>query len=118
MGKYLDIARAFEARRAEGRVSPQRQETPSPACSWEDAFLEKHVSPDALQAFPDWQGLLIKSAVLDMSVWVVRNRQDGASLARETGQPALLLDDVLRQKGRTAEEARAAVLPVLIMAEQ
>jgi hypothetical protein len=73
---------------------------------------------DALAVFPDWQGLLIKSKVLDMSVWVVRSHVDGLALARETGHPAVLLDDVLRQKGRTAEEAKAALLPVLISPEQ
>lgn len=47
-------------------------------------------------------------------MWVVRDRRDGEDIARETGQPALLLDDVLRQQGKTATEARAALLPLLI----
>ena len=81
----------------------------------EQAFLSRHVPPVALEAYPDWQGLLIKSSVLGMSVWVVRTRQDGEALARETSHPALLLDEVLKQRGRTQEEARAALLPVLIM---
>lgn len=68
----------------------------------------------ALEVFPDWRGLLIKSRVLDMAVWVVRNGADGEALARETGQPALLLDDVLRQKGKTPAESRAELLPLLI----
>jgi hypothetical protein len=70
--------------------------------------------PAALQVFPDWSALLVKSTVLGMSVWVVRDRRDGEDIARETGQPALLLDDVLRQQGKTATEARAALLPLLI----
>src|SRR5262245_56249523 len=62
-------------------------------------FVARHVPHSALTAFPDWQGLLIKSSVLEMSMWIVRSRKDGEELARETGQPALLLDDVLGQKG-------------------
>ncbi len=73
---------------------------------------------DALLVFPDWQGLLIKSSVLEMSVWVVRNHIDGIALAKDTGHPALVLDDVLRLKGKTAEEARAALLPELITVMQ
>src|SRR5687768_12708693 len=38
----------------------------------------------ATAVFPEWQGLLIPSARLNMSVWVVRNRQDGEALAKET----------------------------------
>jgi hypothetical protein len=51
-----------------------------------------------------------------MSVWVVRCPIDGIALAKETGFPALILDDVLKLKGRTADEARAALLPTLITA--
>jgi len=117
MGKYLDIAKKFEAERMAKRQnapSAQRQEAPS-TCSPEDAFLERHVSRPAREAFPDWEGLLIKSAVLDLSVWVVRDRQEGEELAKETGHPALRLDDVLSQRGRTPAEARESLLPLLIM---
>jgi hypothetical protein len=41
----------------------------------------------------------------------------GLALARETGHPAVLLDDILKQKGTTAEEVRASILPVLITIE-
>lgn len=68
----------------------------------------------ALEVFPDWQGILVKSTVLGMSVWVVRDPLHGIALAKETGHPALLLGDVLKQKGQTAEEARATLLPLLI----
>jgi hypothetical protein len=68
----------------------------------------------ALAVFPDWQGLLVKSSVLGLSVWVVRSHLDGIALAKETGHAALLLDDVLAQKGRSREEARTALLPILI----
>ena len=81
----------------------------------QDAFLTKHVPSPVLEVFPTWQGLLIKSSVLEMSMWVVRSRKDGEELARETGQPALLLDDVLAQKGRSREEVRTALLPLLIL---
>lgn len=105
MGKYLDIARKFDARKSQ-TLSVYRE------------LAEATPEAATLTAFPDWQGLLIKSKVLGMSVWVVRNHIDGIAVAKETGQPALLLDDVLRLKGRTAEEARAALLPVLITLEQ
>lgn len=72
----------------------------------------------ALDVFPDWQGISVKSAVLGMSVWVVRDPLHGIALAKETGYPALLLDDILRQKGQTTEEARAALLPLLITVPQ
>jgi hypothetical protein len=116
MGKYLDICRKFEAERKgkQPHASPaQQQETASPATSPENAFLEKHVPPHALKVFPDWEGLLIKSKVLDLSVWVVRSREEGEELARETGHPALRLDDILSQKGKTPAEARAHLLPLL-----
>ena len=107
MGKYLDIAREFEARRA--------REQGAQAFSRGGDFLTTRVPQPALAAFPDWQGLLIKSAVLDLSVWVVRSREEGEELAHETGHPALLLDDVLSQKGKTPAEARESLLPLMIM---
>ncbi len=104
MGKYLDLARKFEA---------QRQ----PPTLYQE-LTAATPKADALAVFPDWQGLLVKSAVLGMNVWVVRSPLDGIALAKETGHPALLLDDVLRLKGHTTEEARAALLPILITLEQ
>ena len=68
-------------------------------------LVEATPSTDTLAVFPERQGLLIKSTVLDMSVWVVRTPLDGIALAKETGHSAILLDDVLRQRGKTAEEA-------------
>lgn len=117
MGQYLDIAKRVEARlRVEGCGSSREPAAVSPTLTTDaEKFLARHITPAARAVFPDWEGLLIKSAVLDMSVWVVRNRREGEELARETGHPALLLDDVLVQKGRTPEESRAALLPVLIM---
>ncbi len=106
MGKYLDIANALEAKRARGRATP--------ALSEGGDFLTRHVSQPAREVFSDWQGLLIRSVVLGMDVWVVRTRQEGEELAKETGHPALLLDDVLAQKGRSRADARALLLPVLI----
>ena len=118
MGKYLDIARKFEARmQAEGRLPSQRPAPSPPAdCAQQgEVFLERHLPPAAQATFPDWEGLLIKSAVLDLSVWVVRSRQEGEELARETGHPALLLDAVLSQKGKTPAAARESLLPLLIV---
>lgn len=117
MGQYLDIAKRVEARlRVEGRGSLQEPASASPTPTTDaEKFPARHIPPAARAVFPDWEGLLIKSAVLDMCVWVVRNRREGEELARETGHPALLLDGMLRQKGTTPAEARAALLPELIM---
>ena len=102
---------------------PSSPQTASPTAEMPSSTIYQELcqatpKADALMVFPDWQGLLVKSSVLDMSVWVVRNHVDGIALAKETGHPALLLDDVIRHKGRTAEEARAALLPELITVSQ
>ena len=75
------------------------------------AFLEQYISPAVLAVFPEWQGLLIKSSVRGEAVWVVRNHQNGQKLAQETGQPVILLDEVLAEKGQTLGEAREASFP-------
>ena len=80
----------------------------------ESRFLSHYMPSSVQEVFSDWQGLLINSTTLAMSVWVVRSREDGEQLAKETGDPAILLDDVLSQQGRSHGEARAALLPVLI----
>jgi hypothetical protein len=80
----------------------------------ESRFFSHYMPSSVQEVFPDWQGLLINSAMLAMSVWVVRTREDGQQLAQETGHPALLLDEMLSQQGKSAEDARAALLPVLI----
>ena len=84
----------------------------------EDGFLRRHVPEAALETFGDWRGLLVKSLVLDMSVWLVRCRPDGEALAHETGQPALILDDVLAQRGLTPQQARTELLPLLITGQE
>ena len=105
-GPLPDALRSeLKRRKAEVLSSLNNQET---------AFLGQHVPSPALDVFPDWYGLLVKSSVLGMSVWLVRCRPDGEALAQETGQPALVLDDVLVQRGHTQEEARAELLPLLI----
>ena len=127
MGKYLDMAKAWKAQQA-NRTEPTRTVMPAPFSS--DAREKESARPlyseleDAtpsstfLEVFPDWQALLVKSSVLGMSVWVVRDHLHGLALAKETGHPALLLDDVIRLKGQSQEDARAALLPVLITLEQ
>jgi hypothetical protein len=77
-------------------------------------FMEHYLTRPVREVFHDFQGFLVKSVVLDLSVWVVRSQHDGEQLASETGHPALLLDEILSQKGKTQEEARAALLPCLI----
>jgi hypothetical protein len=79
------------------------------------AFLEQHLSPAVLEVFPDWQGFLLKCQVLGMAVWIVRTRQDGQRLHETTGQPALLLDDVLAQQGQCLAEIWEALQPGLIV---
>lgn len=82
-----------------GKPDSPRQSVPSATPQPQTIYRELTAATpkaDALAVFPDWQGLLVKSAVLGMSVWVVRSPLDGIALAKETGHPALLLDDVLR----------------------
>lgn len=120
--KVRDLYAARPAERPLSSPSPLSQPAPSSwSCPQPTIYQElagATPSADTLAAFPDWQGLLVKSSVLGMSVWVVRNHLDGIALAKETGLPAVLLDDILRQKGKTEEEARASILPVLITIEQ
>lgn len=76
------------------------------ACLSEEAraFLEQHVTPAVLEVFPEWQGFLLRCQTLDVSVWIVRTPSDGQWLHQATGLPALLLKDVLAQKGRCLAE--------------
>jgi hypothetical protein len=79
------------------------------------AFLEQHLSPAVLEVFPDWQGFFLECQVLGMAVWIVRTRQDGRRLHEATGQPALLLDDVLTHQGQCLAEMWEALQPGLIV---
>ena len=74
------------------------------------AFLAQYVSPAVLEVFPEWQGILIESPALGEAVWVVRDHQNGQRLAQETGQPSILLDEILAQEGQTTEEIQEALL--------
>jgi hypothetical protein len=78
-------------------------------------FLEQHLSSAVLEVFPDWQGFLLECQVLGMSVWIVRTRQDGRRLYEATGQPAVLLDDVLAHPGQCLAEIWEALQPGLIV---
>ena len=82
------------------------------------AFLAQYVSPAVLEVFPDWQGVLIEFPALEGVVWVVHDLQYGQQLARETGKPAILLDALLAQQGRTFEETREALAPLLIISTE
>lgn len=84
----------------------------------QQSSLIPDLPPGAAEAFPDWQGILVKSAVLGFSVWVVRDRGEGEDLARETGHPAVLLDDVLCCVGKSADEVVSTLFPVLILPQQ
>jgi hypothetical protein len=79
------------------------------------AFLAQYVSPAVLEVFPEWQGILIEFPALEGAVWVVHDPQDGRQLASETGTPAILLDALLAQQGRTHEETRETLTPLLIV---
>jgi hypothetical protein len=81
------------------------------------AFLEQYVPRAVLEVFPEWHGVLVTVGAAARPVWIVRDRQDGRRLAEETGQPALLLDDVLAQGGQGDEEAWQALVPLLIPPE-
>jgi hypothetical protein len=76
--------------------------------------LAPYVSPAVLEVFPEWQGILLEFPALEGAVWVVHHRQDGQQLARETGKPAILLEALLAQQGRTLEETREALAPLLV----
>jgi len=70
----------------------------------------------ATEVFPDWRGLLIRSTRLGMSVWIVRDLNDGQALVKETGHAALLLDDILAQVKKNPTEVKKALLPIMICA--
>ena len=78
------------------------------------AFFEQHLPSAALEVFPDWQGILLACDELAVSLWIVRTRHDGQQLHAATGQPALLLTDLLAQKGQDFAEAWKALQPCLI----
>jgi hypothetical protein len=80
------------------------------------AFVEQYIPAAVSEVFPDWQGFLIKSSDPKASVWIVRTREDGERLHRLTGNPGLLLTDVLAQRGRSLSEARKALLKQIIRA--
>jgi hypothetical protein len=82
------------------------------------AFLERHLSPAVLEVFPDWQGFCLECRVLGMAVWIVRTRPDGRRLHEATGQPAVLLDDVLAHQGQCLAEMWEALQPGLIVSSR
>jgi len=82
------------------------------------AFLEQHLSPAVLEVFPDWQGFRLECQVLGTAVWIVRTRQDGWRLHEATGQPAVLLDDVLAHPGHCLAEMWEALQPGLIVSSR
>ena len=59
------------------------------------AFLSQYVSLGVLEVFSEWQGILITFPTLEEAVWVVRDHQSGRRLSQETGQPFILLDELL-----------------------
>ena len=79
------------------------------------AFFEQHLSPAVLEVFPDWQGILLACDAFASPVWIVRTIRDGRQLHAATGQPALLLSDLLAQKGRDFAEAWRVLQPCLIV---
>jgi hypothetical protein len=82
------------------------------------AFLEQHLSPAVLEVFPDWQGFSLECQVLGLAVWIVHTPQDGRRLHEATGQPALLLDDVLAHPGQCLAEMWEALQPGLIVSSR
>jgi hypothetical protein len=78
------------------------------------AFIEQHIPATVLEVFPDWQGFLMKPSDPKAAVWIVRTREDGQRLHHLTGTPALLLTDVLAQRGRGVAEARKILLTQVI----
>ena len=74
---------------------------PQPLTATARAFLAQYVSPAVLEVFPEWQGILLESPALGEAVWIVRDHQTGRKLAQKTGQPFLLLDEILAQEGQS-----------------
>lgn len=68
------------------------------------AFLAQYVSPEVLEVFPEWQGILIELPTLGETTWVVRDHQTGRRLTQETGQSSLCLDEILAHQGLIARE--------------
>jgi hypothetical protein len=89
----------------------------SPLILGVQAFFEQHLSPAVLEVFPDWQGILLGCDEFAVPVWIVRTVQDGRQLHAATGQPALLLSDLLAQKGRDFAEAWEVLQPCLIVSD-
>ena len=58
-------------------------------------FLSQYVSHGVLEVFSEWQGILITFPTSEETVWVVRDHQSGRRLSQETGQPFILLDELL-----------------------
>lgn len=85
----------------------------------EDAqsFLEQYLSPEVLAVFPEWQGFLLMYPEPAVSVWIVRMPQDRKRLHRATGTPALLLDEVLAQRGRPPADAWRTLFSCLIVSD-
>src|SRR5215813_8144395 len=73
------------------------------------AFLARYLSPTVLEVFPEWQGILIESPVLEEAVWVVRDHQHGQRLAQETGKPFIHLDEIMAQEGLTTQKTQEAL---------
>jgi hypothetical protein len=98
------------------RPACEQTATPFPSQDEIQAFVEQHIPAAVLEVFPDWQGFLMKSSNPKAAVWIVRTRNDGEYLHHLTGKPALLLTDVLAQKGRSFAEARKTLLTQIIRA--
>jgi hypothetical protein len=100
------------------RVPPceeKRAEPLSPLTEEIQRLLESHLPPAALEVFPEWQGVLLTCEEFARAVWIVRTIQDGRQLHAATGHPALLLDDLLVQRGRSFADIWTALQPYLIV---
>jgi hypothetical protein len=79
----------------------ERVEGPPPLTAAAQAFLAQYVPPAVLEVFPEWQGMLIESPTRGEAVWIVRDPQDGRRLTQETGQPFVLLAEILALEGQS-----------------
>jgi len=80
----------------------------------EREFLTRHAPNLPWKESPGWEALMVWVPTLAMLAWIVRDRETGQEYARETGSAALVLNEVATLKWRTSEEAREALLPLLI----
>jgi hypothetical protein len=79
----------------------EQGEGPLPLTATAQSFLAQYMPLAVLEVFPEWQGILIESPTRGEAVWVVRDPEDGRRLTQGTGQPFILLAEILALEGQS-----------------